>query len=68
MICSCCGVEKELYEFYRIPNGYRKKCQQCTKEQLKNRYKTDKEHRKTKVEYARMKNPLRDRSLKGAMQ
>jgi uncharacterized metal-binding protein len=63
MKCTCCGVDKELYSFYKTHNGYRKKCQQCTKEQINNRYHTDEEHRASKIEYARFMNPFRDRGI-----
>ena len=63
MRCSCCGKSEGDTTFYIG----RKKCAPCTKEQLRNRYHTDEEHRTNKIEYARFMNPFRDRSLKGAV-
>jgi len=63
MECSCCGKGEDETEFYIG----RKKCKQCTRDQIKNRYHTDEEYRTSKIEYARFMNPFRDRSLKGAV-
>lgn len=40
-ICSKCGIEKTISEFYKHPNtsdGYSNKCKNCTKQYVQNRY------------------------------
>ena len=45
-LCSCCGIEKAIAEFYKQADclgGYRSKCKLCTKETKKQNYQKVKE-------------------------
>ena len=46
---------------YTSTGKFGRKCKECTKRHLREKYKRNKEYRESKLEYARDMNPFRDR-------
>jgi len=65
--CSTCGIEKPLNEFHKWkygPDGYRRVCKECRKQETTNYYENNKDTIKDRVSKYRKENPDKVKEIK----
>lgn len=66
-VCSKCNVEKKICEFHRWkfgPNGYKRECKECRKDETKTYYNKNNEKVKLRVSKYRKLNPEKVKEVK----